>query len=371
VAAGIEVRVMRWPILLIAFLAVTSAPGQHFELVQPSGLVTATIQISRGRLAVHEDTGERITYGRERRYDSRDDQYVGFVNVELNRVLRFPRSGEGRLQTADLDDVAPRFRYSRGQVRQTPLATHPPVATRPPATHPPTTHPPVLWPPVAGGPVGLPVPVDPYFYPPPTFPGAYFGSVRYPRSVLVDSRIVPNSPLPPARVDLYNGGRREIEVGLIDLQDPRQTRSMRIAPGQAAPVEVQRDAGGEEVLTYRTINFYGDVVTRNVVRAVAPQPRYEVVVHEWAMQSIAIDRTGKSPNPIEDINFQGRGVGRFVLPADGSLESARIDVYRTAIESGLAGTVAPIVASEDRDRGGDSPLQRALLEAQQRAQRGR
>lgn len=355
---------MRWPILLIAILTVTSAPGQRFELVQPDGVVTATIQIARGRLTVNEDTGERITYGRERRYDSPDDRYAGFVNVELNRVLRFPRRGEGRLQTADLDDVAPLFHYTRRQVRPATGVAHPP-----PAAYPPPAHPPVTWPPVAAGPVGFPFPVDPLFYPPPVFPGAYFGSVRYPQSVLIDSRIVPNPPLPPARIDLYNGGRREIEVGLVDLQDPAQTRSMRIAPGQATPVEVQRDAGGEEVLTYRTINAYGDVVTQNVVRSLVPQPRYEVVVHEWAMQSIAIDRTGKSPNPIEDINFQGRGLGRFVLPPGGS--SARIDVYRTAIESGLAGTVAPIVESEDHDRGSDSPLRRALLEAQQRAQRGR
>ena len=356
---------MRWPILLIAILAVTSAPGQRFELVQPDGLVTATIQIARGRLTVIEDSGERITYGRERRYDSPDDQYAGFVNVEFNRVLRFPRRGEGRLQTANLDDVAPRFRYSRRQVRQVTAAAHPPVA------HPPVAHPPAFWPPVAGGPVSFPTPVDPYFYPPPVFPGAHFGSIRYPQSVLIDSRIVPNPPLPPARIELYNGGRREIEVGLVDLQDPTQTRSLRIRAGQTSPVEVQRDAGGEEVLTYRTINTFGDGVTPNIVRPLAPQPRYEVVVHEWAMQSIAIDRTGKSPNPIEDINFQGRGLGRFLLPPSDLLRSQRIDVYRTAIQSGLAGTVAPIVPSDDADRGSDSPLKRALLEAQQRAQRGR
>ncbi len=109
-------------------------------------------------------------------------------------------------------------------------------------------------------------------------------------------------------------------------------------------------------------------MTENIVRPIAPQARYEVVVHEWAMQSIAIDRTGKSPKAIEDINFQGRGLGRFLLPPGDSLQSPRIDVYRTAVQSGLAGTVAPIVPSDESDQGSDSPLQRALLEAQQRAQ---
>ena len=357
---------MRWPILLIALLAVTSARGQRFELVEPSGLVTGTVQISRGRLTVLEATGERITYDRERRYDSRDDRYAGFVNAARGRVVRFPRSGEGRLQTADLDDVAPRFRYERRRVRQpTVAAAHPPVAPPVPG------HPAAIWPPVAGGPLGPPVPVDPYFYPPLGYPNPYFGAFRYPQSVLIDTRIVPHPPLPPARIELYNGGRREIEVGLVDLQEPAQTRSMRIAPGQATTVEVQRDAGGQEIRTFRTIDAYGRTATREVVHGVAPEARYEVVVHEWAMQSIAIDRTGKSPNPIEDINFQGRGLGRFLLPPGDRLQSQQIDVYRTAVQSGLAGTVAPIVPSDDSDRGSDSPLKRALLEAQQRAQRGR
>jgi hypothetical protein len=351
---------MRWSILLGAVLMATTATGQRFELVEPGGQVTATIDVSRGRLTVNERTGERVVYGRERRYDSDDDQYAGFVSVELNRVLRFPRSGEGRLQAADLDEAVPRFRYSRRRVRR-------------PVAH--AGGPPASWPPPVAGPPGFPmpvIPVDPFFQPPPAFPNAYYGGFRYPQSVLIDSRIVPNPPLPPARVELFNGGRREIEVGLVDLRDAAQTRSMRIAPGQATEVQIQRDSGGQEICTYQTFNTFGDVITRNVVRPIPPAARYEVVVHEWAMQSIAIDRTGKSPNPIEDINFQGRGLGRFLLPHSDSLQPQRIDVYRTAVESGLAGTVAPIVPAEDADLGGsDSPLQRALLEAQQRALQGR
>ena len=83
--------------------------GQRFELVEPSGLVSATVEIGRGRLLVYERSGERIYFSREGRYDSADRRFVGYFNFELNRVLRFPSSGSGVLQTADLDDVAPRF----------------------------------------------------------------------------------------------------------------------------------------------------------------------------------------------------------------------------------------------------------------------
>ncbi len=225
---------MRWAMLLIAVLAGTSVHGQTFELVEPSGQVTATVYVDRARLTVIQIGGQRFVYDRERRYDSRDDAYAGFVNVELGRVVRFPRSGEGRLQTADLDDAAPRFRYTQRSVRPAAVAAdpNPPVAW-PPLAGPPAVWPPLVWPPEQEFAPGFPAPMDPYFYPPPVYPGAYFGGPRYPQSLLINTQVVPNPPLPPARVELYNGGRREIEVGLVDLQDPPQTRSMRIAPGQA------------------------------------------------------------------------------------------------------------------------------------------
>ncbi|MGI9470308.1 MAG: hypothetical protein ACR2NZ_02170, partial [Rubripirellula sp.] len=99
--------------------------------------------------------------------------------------------------------------------------------------------------------------------------------------------------------------------------------------------------------------------------------RYEIVVHEWAMQSVAIDRTGKSPNVIEDINFQGRGIGRFLLPAGPALQSGVIGVYSAAASQGNAGTVQPIVPTEDLPVRGNNArrLEDAVLEAQRAAQR--
>lgn len=87
------------------------------------------------------------------------------------------------------------------------------------------------------------------------------------------------------------------------------------------------------------------------------------------MQSVAIDRTGKSPSVIEDINMQGRGIGRFVLPAGSHLQSGTIDVYQMAEAVGNPGAVAPLVPDE-RFPGSQNatPLERAILDAQLRAQ---
>lgn len=81
----------------------------------------------------------------------------------------------------------------------------------------------------------------------------------------------------------------------------------------------------------------------------------------------SIDLTGKSPNPIEDINFQGRGIGRFPLPAGDELVGGTIDVYRAALAAENPGAVAPLTPAE-QGQTSDKPsiLERAVLEAQRR-----
>ena len=358
---------MRWPVWMVATLAFASASGQEFEFVRPDGSVSAQMRINRSRLIVNEIDGRRLVYGRERRYDSADDRFAGYVNVELNRVLRFPRSGRGPLQSADLDDARPRFRYTQGSVRPAGSVASPPIISGGP---PIGVGPPAAWPPIPALPPAYYPPPDPYGYGSGLPQFGYATPYYYPQSVLIDSRFTPASPLPPVKLQLYNGSRRDVQVGLVDRENPSGTQSMRIGPGQVKEVQVRRDAGGKEVRTYRTISPYGNSLTKKVERVVPPKVLYEVVVHEWAMQSIAIDRTGKSPNVIEDINFQGKGLGRFLLPAGDQLTSQRVDVYRAAVESGLSQTVPPILATEDATDE-PTPLERAVLEAQQRAQRGR
>lgn len=323
---------------------IATAGAQTFELVQPEGVVTGRIEVARGRLVVYELGGQRIFFSRERRYDSPDGLFAGYFQFELNRILRFPRSGRGAMQTADLDDRFPRFRLTRRFVRPISSAIAPPV---------------------------LPLPgfVDPIY---PAFPVQSPVLIPQPQSLLIDTQSIPNPPLPPARVRLTNGGPRDVQVTLVDLKTPSRNRSMRIAPNRSSDVMLERDAGGKQVQTYRVITPGGEAVTRERTVAIAVPPRYEIVVHQWQVQSVAIDRTaGAADNPIEDIHYQGEGIGRFPLPPGPELESGTIDVYHAAKASGTRGAVVPILASEDDNSQSPSPIERAILEAQQRASRGR
>jgi hypothetical protein len=79
---------------------------------------------------------------------------------------------------------------------------------------------------------------------------------------------------------------------------------------------------------------------------------YDMSVYEIFLQSIAIDRTGTSPNPIEDVNYQPRSVGFFLIPPGDELPpNAVIDAYRVAQESENQGAVRRL---SERDLKGDS-----------------
>jgi hypothetical protein len=204
-------------------------------------------------------------------------------------------------------------------------------------------------------------PFDPYAT-------GYRGIGPPPQSVRLDSKTIPNPPLAPARVVFRNDGPREVQVAIIDSQNPSGTQSMRIQPAAAVEVTLERDAGARQVSHYRVITPLGEWITREFVTEVPPPIRYEVMVHEWAIQSVAIDRTGKSPNPIEDINYQGRGIGRFPLPPGPELRSGTIDVYSEARRRQNQGSIPPIVPAEDLPGNNVSPLERAILDVQRAAQ---
>jgi hypothetical protein len=338
---------MRSLLCLTALLAGSaSVSADQFDLVEASGIASGRIEVERGRLVVYQASGQRTYFSRQPRYDSAGGEYVGYFSDQWNRVLRFPRSGSGYLQTADLDDFSPRFRNTQFAVRQRVTTVGPAITTGPS---------------IVRGYRGDPYHGDPYR-------GGYLPAL--PQSVLIDSQTIPNPPLPPARVVLYNDGPRELQVGVFDLQSKSGIRSTRIAPAAGVEFDLERDAGAKRVAHYRVISPTGDFFTKEIVTEVPAADRYEVVVHEWAVQSVAIDRTGKSPNLIEDINFQGRGIGRFRLPPGPQLRSGSINIYAAAKNQGNEGTIAPIFPSQERSGETTSPLERAILESQ-RATQGR
>lgn len=330
--------------LLILLMIATVANGFQFDLMEPSGIISGRVEMDRERLVVYQAGGQRTYFSRQPRYDSLDGQWVGYYNLNFNRALRFPRSGSGYMQTADLDDLSPRFRNTQYIVRPSRVATGPP---------------PMILPPSILGYHG-----DSYLD-----SALGVGHRRpWPQSMLIDSQTIPNPPLAPARVIFGNDGAREIQVAVFDDKDPGRTRSVRIPAGSSVEMNLERDAGQKRVAHYRVVAPTGESFIKEVVTNVPPVERYEVVVHQWAVQSVAIDRTGKSLNQIEDINFQGKGIGRFRLPPGPQLRSGTIDVYSAAKSRGNAGSVAPIVVNQDSSDTGPSPLERAILESQRAAQ---
>ncbi len=212
------------------------------------------------------------------------------------------------------------------------------------------------------------IPFDPYWHPyPPTSPWlppplAYPVPVPVPvlpRSVRIASEVIPDPELPPARLQFVNSTRDPLRVEIVDLKRGQVIGQKTIDPAGSANVTLPRDAGGQAIETYRTYDPRGDVSEREVTRRIEPEVRYEVVVHRWQLQSIAIDRTGKSPSAVEDVQFAGQALGRFHLPAGEALIDGRIDVYRAAIGAGNADSVSPIFPS-DADASPRDPLREAL-----------
>ena len=320
------------------------ATAVSFELIEPSGYVTAQIQTRPGQLVVYQSNGERITYTRDRRYDSRSGRFLGYYNQTLARILRFPASGSGRMQTADLDDPLVVYTFTRRIVRPVTISGR---RLRPSNLSPVYVPPPIL--PSYGNDPG-----------PPLYAQSY--PSRQPQSVILESKVVPHPELPPASVTLRNGGPREVQVTLVDHKNGGRNRSIQLASGAAETIKFFRDPGATRVEKVRIESLSGESVTKEIKSDIEPQSRYEIVVHEIRLQSIAIDRTPGGNNAIEDINQTGLGIGRFDLPPGPELQSGTIDVYLAAKSQGNAQSIAPILATEDAPISRD-PLEQAIIDA--------
>lgn len=166
-------------------------------------------------------------------------------------------------------------------------------------------------------------------------------TIPIPLQKMVQQSISPNPPLKPVMTRLSNSNRNELLVRIADLRTGT-SNDITIPAVGVKVFEFQRDAGSTLTERYDVIGPAGVILTQEFTTQVPPMILYDVSVYEVFLQSIAIDRTGKSPNPIEDINFQPKSVGYFVIPPGDQFRGDPIDVYRQALQANNPGGVRRI-----------------------------
>lgn len=189
--------------------------------------------------------------------------------------------------------------------------------------------------------------------PPPT--------VVIPVQRLLQQTIQPNPPLAPVPTRLINSDTKEVLVRVTDLRTGAPF-DVTIPPKRAKDLVLDRDSGATFVETYEVIDGLGNSIRREFSTPVPPAPLYDITVYEKFLQSIAIDRTGKSPNKIEDINYQPKSIGLFMIPPGAEFRGGDIDVYQSAKKAnnpGAARRVNPNVFNNKTDTDSD-PLENAL-----------
>ena len=186
-------------------------------------------------------------------------------------------------------------------------------------------------------------------------------SVVIPVQRLLQRSIQPNPPLPPVATRLINSHTKELLVQVTDLRTGVPV-DLTIPPRRAKDVMLDRDAGATFVETYEVSDGRGNSIRREFSTPVPPAPLYDITVYEKFLQSIAIDRTGKSPNIIEDINYQPKSLGLFVIPPGAEFRGGEVDVYQSAKNAnnpGAARRVDPNVFNDNTDPDSD-PLEDTL-----------
>ena len=188
-------------------------------------------------------------------------------------------------------------------------------------------------------------------------------AVVIPTQQMVQQSVRANAPLQSAPTEFLNSHRNELLVRIMDLRTGVPT-DLTIPAGKTRDFIFERDAGATFVERYEVVDALGNVFQQQFTTQVPPITFYDVTVYEKFLQSIAIDRTGKSPNKIEDINYQPKGVGFFVIPPGESFRGGKIDVYRSAKQANNPGAVRrldPNIFNEKSEA--EDPLERALREA--------
>lgn len=155
----------------------------------------------------------------------------------------------------------------------------------------------------------------------------------------ISHEVTPNAPLPPAQIDLLNSHTMPIVV-LVGHRRSQAVEPVRVDPGGLATHSFERDAGASIVEVYETRSPGGVWSRQQFVTPIPPAILYDLSVYEEFVQSIAIDRTGTSPNPIEDISVLPKSVGMILVPPGTALPArGRMDVYAQARAANNPGIV--------------------------------
>lgn len=156
---------------------------------------------------------------------------------------------------------------------------------------------------------------------------------------LLSRQVVPNRPLPPARVLFQNPSREEVVMQLDNALSPRGPTQHKIPAGGALNLTIPRDPGG--VLEERYAVFGPGGWVERVDRLPLPAaPQHTVVV--WANRTTYsyIDKKGVSVLPDFDLKSHV-SLGVFELPPGELLrDGEQIDVYGEAVARRNPGAAA-------------------------------
>jgi hypothetical protein len=188
----------------------------------------------------------------------------------------------------------------------------------------------------------------------------------------VQQQVIANPSLPPVFANITNTHSDTLVVLLADRRNPSSLKKLKIAAGKSERIQMDRDPGATIVETFETMDGFGNWQQQQFSTTIPANVLYDISVYEEFLQSIAIDRTGTSPNPIEDVNYQPRSIGFFLVPPGDALsEESEIDAYQIAMSAQNPGSVRRL-SQRDLELGNKGPANDPLkdLLKQFRKQRG-
>ncbi len=181
----------------------------------------------------------------------------------------------------------------------------------------------------------------------------------------ISQEVHANPQLPPAQLELANTHRNALLLLLGDTRQGNAVQQIRIEPNSTQVVSLDRDSGSTIIETVETLSPLGGWERQQFVTTIPPSAFYDVSVYEEHLQSIAIDRTGKSPNPIEDVNYVPKSIGWFPIPAGVGLPAtSRLDVHPQAVSANNPGAVRRLDPKQFNKTPPADRLERILQEFQ-------